>query len=93
MTRRLAGALCAFAACLSCATGDGDGSTSIRIDTGVIAGAQTPDGLRVFRGIPYAAPPVGPLRWRPPQPVAPWGACATRPRSVPCARSRPFWPT
>ncbi len=30
------------------------------------------DGLAVFRGIPYADPPVGPFRWAPPQPVTPW---------------------
>ena len=30
------------------------------------------DGVRVFRGLPYAQPPVGALRWRPPQAPAPW---------------------
>ena len=45
----------------------------MRIAEGRIAGVATPDGVvRAFRGIPYAAPPVGPLRWRPPQPPAPW---------------------
>lgn len=30
------------------------------------------DGLAIYRGIPYAAPPVGPLRWKPPQPARTW---------------------
>jgi para-nitrobenzyl esterase len=42
------------------------------IDSGRIAGESLSDGSFVFRGIPYAAPPVGPLRWKPPQPVSPW---------------------
>ena len=32
----------------------------------------TEENIHVWRGIPYAAPPVGPLRWRSPQPVATW---------------------
>jgi para-nitrobenzyl esterase len=40
---------------------------------GRIRGADSEvDGIRVFRGIPFAAPPVGDLRWRAPRPVEPW---------------------
>ena len=43
----------------------------VRIDSGPIHGA-TSGSIRSFKGIPYAAPPLGNLRWRAPQPVASW---------------------
>jgi para-nitrobenzyl esterase len=48
----------------------------VRLDSGPITGAQEA-GIWSFKGIPYAAPPVGDLRWEPPQPVTSW----TEPRS------------
>src|SRR6516162_2707241 len=45
----------------------------VRVDGGIISGVPgSTSEVRVFKGIPYAAPPVGDLRWRPPQPVIPW---------------------
>jgi para-nitrobenzyl esterase len=49
------------------------GTDLVRIDAGLLApAANSPDGVRVFRGIPFGAPPIGPLRWKAPQPVAHW---------------------
>jgi para-nitrobenzyl esterase len=48
-------------------------SDPIKIDTGMISGiAGTDPNVRIYRGIPYAAPPLGDLRWRAPQPAAHW---------------------
>jgi len=44
---------------------------SIRVDGGVVRGQEW-NGSMLFRGIPFAAPPLGILRWKPPQPVRPW---------------------
>jgi len=45
----------------------------VRTDAGLLSGAPgAAPGVRVFRGIPFAAPPIGELRWRAPQPVAKW---------------------
>ena len=45
----------------------------VKTAAGTVAGTATADGrIRVFKGIPYAAPPVGDLRWRTPQPAPPW---------------------
>jgi para-nitrobenzyl esterase len=44
---------------------------SVRIDSGLLVGAK--DGaVTAYKGVPYAAAPVGALRWSPPAPVAPW---------------------
>lgn len=44
---------------------------TITVDGGQITGTAG-DGVRVFKGIPFAAPPVGDLRWKAPQPVVAW---------------------
>ena len=55
----------------------------VQLSSGSLRGAFH-ETMAVFKGIPYAAPPVGELRWREPQPLAPWPGVrdATRPGSA-----------
>ena len=47
----------------------------LRVEGGLVKGVPTETpGVTVYKGIPYAAPPVGDLRWKAPQPVKNWGS-------------------
>jgi para-nitrobenzyl esterase len=55
-----------------CGTAIAAPALEVKTAHGRLAGEAAADGLRIYRGIPYAAPPVGALRWREPQPPASW---------------------
>ena len=46
--------------------------SEVKTTNGTLAGTVGKNGVRSFKGIPFAAPPVGDLRWKEPQPVANW---------------------
>jgi len=54
-----------------CGLAPAAGADVVKTDKGRVNGTETPT-TKEYLGIPYAAPPVGDLRWRPPQPPAPW---------------------
>ncbi|MEX2124977.1 MAG: carboxylesterase family protein [Woeseia sp.] len=49
------------------------GPLQVKVAQGVLEGFEPETGVIAFRGIPFAAPPVGELRWKPPVPPAAWG--------------------
>lgn len=61
----------------------------VRIDSGKIRGSVHNDVLS-FKGIPFAAPPIGPLRWRPPQPVISWSGIRSATEYGPDCMQLPF---
>jgi len=64
----------------------------VNVTGGSIVGSQA-DSLKVFQGIPFAAPPVGDLRWRLPQPVPAWkGIKETRSFAPACAQTAAWIP-
>ena len=60
--------LTAFAVCMACTRLE---PGQVKVTGGIIQGEVTED-LMIYKGIPFAAPPVGELRWKAPQPVQPW---------------------
>lgn len=63
------GAIIVGALALASATQAQD--VTVKVESGVLAGAQT-DRARIFKNVPYTAPPVGDLRWAPPQRPLAW---------------------
>jgi para-nitrobenzyl esterase len=64
----------------------------VRIDGGLIRGAGAA-GVYSFRGLPYAAPPTGNLRWRPPQPASSWSGIRDATQFGPsCPQAQAFNP-
>ena len=60
-----------------------------KIDSGSLQG-DSKDGITSFKGIPFAAPPVGDLRWRPPQPVKAWSGVRQATEYGPDCAQLPF---
>src|ERR1051325_11278092 len=70
MSRKIWASLALFVFALSLTASIKD---PVRTASGPVAGAPGRNTeVQVYKGIPYAAPPVGDLRWKEPQPVATW---------------------
>ena len=69
------------------------GSTATQAKTvnGTLEGVVETSGIRAFKGIPFAAPPVGDLRWKEPQPVKNWQGVRKAQNFGPRAMQRPVF--
>lgn len=62
-----------------------------KVDGGILEGLPAANQMfSVFRGVPFAAPPVGELRWKDPQPVEPWEGVRPCYKFGPLAMQEPF---
>src|SRR5262245_28825926 len=67
-------------------------STQVTTANGIVEGTmEASSGIRTFKGIPFAAPPIGELRWKPPQPVTNWEGVLNADRFGPRAMQLPVF--
>jgi para-nitrobenzyl esterase len=60
-------------------SGTSNDSFQVKINAGIVEGIKESSGIISFKGIPFAAPPVGERRWKAPQPIESWqGVKATK---------------
>ena len=82
---------CAQPAASQPATPQTGSPVEARIDAGALNGRQS-DGVNIFKGIPYAAPPVGDLRWKAPAAPAAWtGVREADKFGFDCVQNKPGW--
>jgi para-nitrobenzyl esterase len=63
---------------------------TVAVTGGLIRGVSTVDGTALFRSIPFARPPIGELRWKPPMPVEAWEGIRDVSRDAPPCLQAPF---
>jgi para-nitrobenzyl esterase len=68
-----------------------EGANRVKTANGVLEGVTEKSGIRSFKGIPFAAPPVGDLRWKEPQAVKNWTGVRKADKFGPRAMQRPIF--
>ena len=71
--------------------GSASAQTKVKIANGYLEGTVDNTGVSVFKGVPFAAPPVGELRWQEPQPVKDWQGARKADQFGPRCMQRPIF--
>jgi para-nitrobenzyl esterase len=71
-----------------------EAAPEVRVRQGTLQGKEVGNGIVAFLGVPFAAPPIGPLRWQPPQPAGSWSGVRQAERyGMACSQNAPGFGT